>query len=577
MKRFAPTLIILALLLTACSTNQRLGQQTRSLSQPTHSSMYYYMAASLQFLEGYYENAWTLYQRALNYDQHSPAIKKELLLSAMYHHLQQPSSDAGKVKSLIDANKRFIVKDGELLDAAYGFYSSLRDTTSQRWALDNMLKHHPGARAHVLNFLYSYSILGKSDTSLLHPALPYIQNDSKQLLYLGSMFEAVDPLFSMKAAQRLYELEPTDDTARNLARLYLQLQISAGNYDFFATLSCPKDRQLMHYILDAAFSLEQWDFLNHVAPAIITTQDNELCYIVTVAALMQRNSQVFAQLETCFRPDDSAESGYIISLIIANSLLAQDDKDLAPLLDSITCSGDLENIIRFYTLAISKDLPLDQTPPASTFTEFAEMLQLRLPAGPKRNYLTVATLAITDEEEEAAEERYNQSKEQLIVSFMQQEIYNKDDIAWLLHHYYTTKRMDERIPLLRLGLREFPDAAVWYNDLGYTLLITDGDLDEAGELIFKALSMEPQNNFYLDSIAWYFYLKQDYQQALNYISPVMDMEEMPAEIAYHIGLIHMRLADYDTATKYMKYASECTEEDPDFAEKAKRALELWGK
>jgi hypothetical protein len=56
----------------------------------------------------------------------------------------------------------------------------------------------------------------------------------------------------------------------------------------------------------------------------------------------------------------------------------------------------------------------------------------------------------------------------------------------------------------------------------------------------------------------------------------MEMEDMPAEIAYHIGLIHMRLADFDTATHYMKYASERTEEDPEYSEKAKRSLEIWG-
>jgi len=56
----------------------------------------------------------------------------------------------------------------------------------------------------------------------------------------------------------------------------------------------------------------------------------------------------------------------------------------------------------------------------------------------------------------------------------------------------------------------------------------------------------------------------------------MEMEDMPAEIAYHIGLIHMRLGDFDTATHYMKYASERSDEDPEHADKAKRSLEIWG-
>ena len=575
MKKLILGLIVLTLLLAACSSNRRLSSQSQSLSKPNHSSMYFYMAANLQFLEGYYDNAWALYQRALQHDKNSDKIKKELLMSAMYHHLQQPTADAGKIKSLVDSNKSFLLTDEELLDAAYSFYSTLRDTVSQRWALDSMLQKHPSSRAHVLNFLYSYSVLGRPDTKLLHPALDYIQNDAKQLQYLGSMFEAVDPLFSMKAARRLCEIEPSEESFYNFARLYLRTGSTEGDYAFFDNLSYPKDRQMMHYILDAALAFENWDFLNRAALKVIDTNDNLLIYSVTAAALVARNTQVLTRLETSFEPDDTPESGYIISLLIANSFLAKSAKDLTPLLDSISRCEDMENIVRFYTLAFTHDLPEELVPWDSVYTEFVSLLSRELPESPKKEYLIATASAITDLSAEA-EARYNQAKEQLILSFMQQELYDKDDLAWILQHYYFTDRKDERIPLLRIAIREFPDQAVWFNDLGYTLLITDGDLEEAGELIFKALSMEPHNNFYLDSIAWYFYLKKDYRQALNYIGPVMEMEDMPAEIAYHIGLIHMRLADYATATQYMKYASELTDEDPEYAAKAKRSLELWG-
>jgi tetratricopeptide (TPR) repeat protein len=575
MKKYVLGLVVITLLLAACSSNQRLRPQSQSSSRPNHSSMYFYMAANLQFLDGYYENAWTLYQRALNHDPGSGKIKKELLMSAMYHHLQQPSADADKIKNLVNSNKSFISEDDELLDAAYGFYSALRDTSSQRWALDTMLENHPSARAHVLNFLYSYTVLGKPDTSLLHPALDYIQNDIKQLQYLGSMFEAVDPLFSLKAAQRLYEIDPDEDTAYNFARLYLKTGSTESDYAYFDGLSYPKDRQIMHYILDAALAFESWDFLNRAALKVLDTKDNLLIYCVTAAAFVERNTQVLTKLENSFLPDDTPESGYITSLLVANSFLAKSANDLTPLLDSISRCTDLENIVRFYMLAYNYDLPEEMIPWDSICTEFVNLLNRELPEGPKREYLIATTQAIPDQSPEA-EARYNQAKEELIKSFMQQDIYDKDDLAWILQHYFFSDRKEERIPLLRIAIREFPDQAVWFNDLGYTLLIMDGDLDEAGELIFKALSMEPHNNYFLDSIAWYFYLKKDYHQALNYISPVMEMEDMPAEIAYHIGLIHMRLADFDTATHYMKYASERTEEDPEYSEKAKRSLELWG-
>ena len=575
MKQLALGLILLTLLLTACSSNQRLNPQSQPLSKPNHSSMYFYMAGNLQFLDGYYDNAWALYQRALNHDKSSAQIKKEMLMSAMYHHLQQPTADVDKIKGLVEANKSFIRSDEELLDAAYSFYSTLKDTLSQRQILEEMLKLHPSARAHVLSFIFNYSTRGKPDSSLLRPALDYIQNDAKQLQYLGSMFEAVDPIFSLKAAQRLYEIEPNEANVTNFARLYLTTRSTETDYDFFDRLSYPDDKQLMHYILDASLAFESWDFLNRAALKVLDTDDNQLIYCATAGALVARNTDFFTKLEASFTPDASRESGYISSLIIANSFLSKSAKDLSPLLDSISNSTDMENIIRFYTLAYASDLPEELVPWDSVCSELINLLTQSLPQSPKREYLIAAAAAITDLSAEA-ETRYNQAKEQLIKRFMQQELYDKDDLAWLLQQYYYSDRKEERIPILRTAIREFPDSAVWYNDLGYTLLITDGDLDEAGELIFKALSMEPQNNFYLDSIAWYFYLKKDYQQALSYIEPVMEMEDMPAEIAYHIGLIHMRLGDFDTATHYMKYASERSDEDPEHADKAKRSLEIWG-
>ena len=577
MKNVSLILIILALLLAACSTNIKVGSPPQATSKPTHNSMYFYMAASLQFWDGYYNNAWPLFQRALNYDANSSQIKRDMLLSAMYHYLQQESDEGGKIKSMVDANKDLIQKDAELLDAAYSFYSSLADPSSQRWAIDAMLKYHPGARAHILNFLYSYSVLGLPDASLLYPALDYIQNDAQQLYYLGNLFEPLDPSFAFSTAKRLYEIDPTADSARHLARLYLELEASENDTAFFDGLSYPQDQQLMYHILDGALSYEMLDFLNKVACKVIATKDSELSYIVALTALMQRNAKVFTCLETNFLQDSSEESGYMASLLIDNSFLQKDGKELAPLLDSISNSSELENIIRFYLLGFSNALKdEEQTPSDSVFIDFANMLKQSLPAGIKRDYLVITTLAIPDDDTNS-EETYKQTKESLILSFIQQEHYNSDDFSWLLQRYYFTERMQERIPLLRLAIQSFPDQAVWYNDLGYTMLTLGGDLDEAGELIFKALSMDPQNYFYLDSIAWYFYLKKDYQQALNYISPVMDMADMPAEIAYHIGLIHMRLSDFENARAYMKYASQFTDEEPEYAQKAKRALELWGK
>jgi Flp pilus assembly protein TadD len=162
---------------------------------------------------------------------------------------------------------------------------------------------------------------------------------------------------------------------------------------------------------------------------------------------------------------------------------------------------------------------------------------------------------------------YSQAKQALIESFVREGIYTRDDLSWLLSVYYQDGRLDDRVALLRKGIELFPDEHAWYNDLGYTLLVKGGDMEEAAALIFAALGMDPTNPFYLDSIAWYYYLKGDYQHAKDFITGAMEMENMPSEIAYHIALIYLKLNDFTTATVFMGRAAEGTD-DPNYNDRA---------
>lgn len=576
MKYFNLSLVFLLIILAACSTNISVQTPPQALSNPNHNSMYFYMAASMQFWEGGYANAWSLFQRALSFDQNSKRIKKDLIMSALYDYLLL-LEDEDRVRKLVDENRDFIQKDKDLLDLAYSFYASVEDRESQSWVIDSMLKYFPSARAHMLDYLYSFSVLDKPDSSLLFPALDYIQNDIDQLSYLGQIFEPIEPQFALQTAKRIYELEANTANAQTLAYRLSDYAQENEQLSYFNALKYPEDQELMYYILDGAMDLGHLSFLNKVACKVIDTKDSDLGYIVAVAALLSNNSDAISCFEEGLSDQKQKIEPYVASLLIANSFLEQNDKDLASLLQSQKSSGDLDNIIRFYILSFSNALKdQEQSPSDSIYIDFAHQMAQRLPEGVMKDYLVTAVLGIASEANPQTEEAFSKAKETLIDSFMKQNIYDSDDIAWLLQRYYYTDRISQRIPLLRLALEQFPGQALWYNDLGYTLLSIGGNLDEAGELIYQAINLEPENYFFLDSIAWYHYHKKDYQQALDYMNPVMEMADMPAEIAYHIGLIYMRLNDFENARAYMKYATQFTEEEPDYAELAKRALEVWG-
>jgi tetratricopeptide (TPR) repeat protein len=350
-----------------------------------------------------------------------------------------------------------------------------------------------------------------------------------------------------------------------------------GNTEYFNSLRYPDDLELMYMILDEALQIGQFPFINSVSGRVIATGDAELSYLAALSALFSRNHSILANVGTTLddvepRPE---EENYVNSLLIANSLLEQDKQDLSHMLDRLNSSADLDNIVRFYFLAVGTTLKdPDAEIPDSVYADLSQRIRLRLPDGVKSRYLISTALAIPDEDSTLAA-TYNQAREELIISMMEQGHHNPEDINWLLAIYFQSGRMEERVPLLRTGIGLFPDQHSWFNDLGYTLLIQGGDPDEAAGLIFEALRMDPENDFYLDSIAWYYYLKGDFEHAREFISGVMDMENMPAEIAYHIALIHLKLNDFDTATLYMRKAAS-TEGDSDFGERAKRALQLWG-
>ncbi|MBC7204266.1 MAG: tetratricopeptide repeat protein [Pusillimonas sp.] len=88
--------------------------------------------------------------------------------------------------------------------------------------------------------------------------------------------------------------------------------------------------------------------------------------------------------------------------------------------------------------------------------------------------------------------------------------------------------------MMRRIIELTPDDANAYNSLGYTYVDQNRQLDEAQALLEKALQLEPDNPYILDSVGWYFYRTGDYESALQYLR--RSFEILPeAEVAAHLG------------------------------------------
>lgn len=99
------------------------------------------------------------------------------------------------------------------------------------------------------------------------------------------------------------------------------------------------------------------------------------------------------------------------------------------------------------------------------------------------------------------------------------------------------------------------------NFLGYMLADRNIRLPEAKVLIEKALTAEPENPAFQDSMAWVLYRLGDYKNALNWILKCQKNITQPdAVILDHLGDIRWKLGLKDQAIEAWKEAIEL---DPD--------------
>ncbi|HEY0792338.1 MAG TPA: tetratricopeptide repeat protein [Chthoniobacterales bacterium] len=108
---------------------------------------------------------------------------------------------------------------------------------------------------------------------------------------------------------------------------------------------------------------------------------------------------------------------------------------------------------------------------------------------------------------------------------------------------------DKAAALLKKTIEIDPSqAAQAYNYLGYMWVDKGQHLDEAGEMIRKALQLEPNNGAYLDSFGWYFYKKGEYGKALTELLHAAEVIRPEDAVVYeHVGDAYQALGNVPQA------------------------------
>jgi tetratricopeptide (TPR) repeat protein len=107
-------------------------------------------------------------------------------------------------------------------------------------------------------------------------------------------------------------------------------------------------------------------------------------------------------------------------------------------------------------------------------------------------------------------------------------------------------RFDQMESILRGLMKSKPNDAHAFNALGYSLADRKIRLNEARELILKAVQLAPRDPFIQDSLGWLEYRAGNAQEALRILEAAFKARP-DAEIAAHLGEVHWSLGQYEKA------------------------------
>ncbi len=125
--------------------------------------------------------------------------------------------------------------------------------------------------------------------------------------------------------------------------------------------------------------------------------------------------------------------------------------------------------------------------------------------------------------------------------------------------YDSLKEWDKCDEVYKKALEIEHDNALILNNYAYSLAERSIELEFALSMAEKAISTEPENSSYLDTIGWIFYKLGNYEQAKFYIEKAFEKERENSTLADHLGDIYLKLGERERAAQFYKKALELNE------------------
>jgi Tfp pilus assembly protein PilF len=131
----------------------------------------------------------------------------------------------------------------------------------------------------------------------------------------------------------------------------------------------------------------------------------------------------------------------------------------------------------------------------------------------------------------------------------------KESVWFMLGAIYERqKKFDQAEQQFGKVLNSNPSRAEVLNYYGYMLADRGIRLDEATSMIQRAVSAEPNNGAYLDSLGWAYYKQNKLAEAEEYLRRAADRSTHDPTVLGHLGDVYMKLGQTERAAELMERA-----------------------
>jgi Tfp pilus assembly protein PilF len=125
--------------------------------------------------------------------------------------------------------------------------------------------------------------------------------------------------------------------------------------------------------------------------------------------------------------------------------------------------------------------------------------------------------------------------------------------------YDESKNKEKSVANMKKAIELNPKNAAALNYLGYTWAEMGVRLDEAEDLVQRALKIQPNDGFYIDSLGWVYYQKGEYPKAVEQLERAVEITVDDPTIIEHLadayekaGRAERALTRYRDALKHTK-------------------------